>query len=55
MNALQTVKTTTSSLDFLKVINEFREDAGKKTIRNNVFLARIADELDDLGGLQKVL
>lgn len=42
---------TMSSLDFLNdIVNPVRVEFGEPEIRNNVFVARIEDELDDLGG-----
>ena len=42
---------TMTSLDFMQnIINPARESAGEKVVRNNVFLARIEDEIEDLGG-----
>jgi hypothetical protein len=41
--------TTMSSIAFLKdIINPAREAAGENPVRNNDFIARIEDELDDL-------
>jgi len=37
-----------SSLNLLKMINKFRAEEGQKPIRNNQFIARVEDELDDL-------
>lgn len=48
---LELVKTRTiemSSLDFLNnIINPIRKQSGEKPVRNNDFLARIQDEIDD--------
>lgn len=40
---------TVSSLEFLKVINIHRVNAGMNTLENNKFLKRVEDEIDDLG------
>lgn len=48
--ALQNQELTMSSYDFLnEVINPARMSAGENPVRNNVFLDRIEDEIDDLG------
>ncbi|MTI16829.1 hypothetical protein E1162_06220 [Rhodobacteraceae bacterium RKSG542] len=53
MNNLTLTSTTTqtmSSLDFLNfIINPAREMAGESFVENRKFIARIEDELDDLG------
>lgn len=47
---LQNQELTMSSYDFLnEVINPARMSAGENSVRNNVFLDRIEDEIDDLG------
>lgn len=48
--ALHNQELTMSSYDFLnEVINPARMSAGERPVRNNVFLDRIEDEIDDLG------
>lgn len=50
MELMTNNKMTMSSYDFLQnVINPARLEAGQKEVRNNDFLARVEDELDDLG------
>lgn len=46
-------KLTMNSYFFLKdIINPARAEAGENEVRNYVFLSRIEDEIDDLGGAQ---
>lgn len=53
MNQLITKEQTMNSYFFLKdIVNPARVEAGESEVRNYVFLARIEDELDDLGGAQ---
>lgn len=40
---------TMSSVDLRDIINSERVSAGEKKVRNNDFIARIEDEIDDLG------
>ncbi|WP_306309350.1 hypothetical protein [Xenorhabdus anantnagensis] len=48
--ANQSVVVTMSSIDFLNdIINPARVSAGEKEVENRRFIARIEDELDDLG------
>lgn len=50
MNQLITKEQTMSSYYFLRdIINPSRVEAGESEVRNNVFLDRIEDEIDDLG------
>lgn len=50
MNQLTTKEQTMNSYFFLKdIINPSRIEAGESEVRNNVFLERIEDEIDDLG------
>lgn len=50
MNQLITKEQTMSSYYFLRdIINPSRIEAGESEVRNNVFLDRIEDEIDDLG------
>lgn len=45
-------ETTMSSIEFLNdVINPARKDAGEPVIENRHFLARVVDEIDDLGNV----
>ena len=51
MNLITQNNLTMSSYDFLQnVINPARIEAGENEVRNNVFISRIEDELDDLDG-----
>lgn len=53
MNQLTTKEQTMNSYFFLKdIINPARAGAGENEVRNYVFLSRIEDEIDDLGGAQ---
>lgn len=45
LNAAQTITT----FALREIINKSRSDSGESEIRNNDFLNRVADELDDLG------
>lgn len=50
MNDLSvTQNLTMSSYELWKVINKFRQDDGANKVRHDDFLARVADECDDLG------
>ena len=50
---LQNYKLTMSSYDFLnEVINPARAKAGERPVRNNDFIKRVEDELDDLGAYE---
>lgn len=47
---------TMSSLDFLNnIINPSREAAGERPLRNNDFVAKLVDELDDLGAYEIIV
>ncbi|KMJ43695.1 hypothetical protein AB204_18195 [Xenorhabdus khoisanae] len=51
--ANQTAAVTMSSINFLnEIINPARISAGEKEVENRHFIARIEDELDDLGGAE---
>lgn len=51
MNLITQNNLTMSSYDFLQnVINPARIEAGESEVRNNVFISRIEDELDNLDG-----
>lgn len=50
---LQNQSLTMSSYDFLnEVINPARAKAGERPVRNNDFIKRVEDELDDLGAYE---
>lgn len=58
MNLLATTNQplTMSSLDFLnKIINPARVESGESEVRNNVFIARVLDECDDLLTYKKIV